>query len=154
MVIGSSAEHYRLAARPPSGAGVAAVSAAVVGLAVGAALAARRLGRVVVRGESMRPTLEPGDRLVVVRGGRSVRTGDLVTLPDPRRPARAVVKRVTALTESGVVVSGDNPKASSDSRTFGAVPASAIAGRVVYRYFPEERRGRLRTGRYAGTDVV
>jgi nickel-type superoxide dismutase maturation protease len=116
----------------------------------------RRVGRVEVDGESMVPTLLPGDRLVVVRGLRP-RAGDLVTVADPRAPQRVVVKRVAAVAGgslSTVVVRGDNPAASTDSRTFGPVPARSVRGRVVYRYFPERRRGRPQRERYAAGDVV
>ncbi|MEA2825633.1 MAG: hypothetical protein QOG43_72 [Actinomycetota bacterium] len=116
----------------------------VAGLLTGAVVTflARRITRVAVEGDSMLPTLLPGDRLVVVRRRRS-RPGDLVTVPDPRDPGRVMVKRVAQVTSEGVVVRGDNPHASTDSRQFGPVPAPSIRGRVVYRYFPEHRRGRL-----------
>jgi nickel-type superoxide dismutase maturation protease len=102
----------------------------------------RPVGRVEVAGDSMRPTLEPGDRLVVLRGG-PVRVGALVAVADPRQPARTMVKRVSAVRPDGVTVLGDNPAASTDSRAFGAVPHDALRGRVVYRYFPDMRRGLL-----------
>src|SRR5205823_12371876 len=73
------------------------------------------LRRVEVAGDSMRPTLEPGDRLVVWAPG-PVRAGDLVAVRDPRNPARTVVKRVAAVGGEGVAVVGDNPDASTDSR--------------------------------------
>lgn len=120
--------------------------------AVLAALAwtAARTGRVEVTGASMVPTLQPGDRLVLLRRGgpwRSLRTGDLVALTDPRtiRDAapRTLVKRVTALETNGVRVEGDNPDHSTDSRVFGTVDRSLVAGRVVYRYHPAERAGRI-----------
>jgi signal peptidase I len=47
--------------------------------------------RVAVEGDSMRPTLEPGDWLLVdpLAYGRSPpAVGDLVLVPDPRMPAR------------------------------------------------------------------
>jgi signal peptidase I len=59
----------------------------------GANRAARR-----VTGPSMRPTLEPGQRLVVVPAWlRPPRRGDLVVVTDPRAPDRATVKRVVGL---------------------------------------------------------
>jgi nickel-type superoxide dismutase maturation protease len=100
------------------------------------------LTRVEVRGDSMRPALEPGDRLLVVRG-RAVRVGDVVAVDDPRQPARTVVKRVAGLADGGVTVLGDNPGASTDSRAFGPVAPGAVRGRAVYRYFPDSRRGLL-----------
>jgi len=58
-----------------------------------------------------------------------------------------VVKRVEQVAGGPVVgdvivVRGDNPAASTDSRTFGPVPASSVQGRVLYRYFPPGRQGR------------
>ena len=104
-------------------------------------LAARRFGRIVVEGDSMRPTLLPGDRLLVVRGQRA-RPGDLVVTTDPRERSRVVVKRVAAVGPEGLTMHGDNPAASTDSRVFGTVPSDALQGRVLYRYFPARRRGR------------
>ncbi|MGH9282075.1 MAG: S26 family signal peptidase, partial [Acidimicrobiales bacterium] len=89
----------------------------------------------------MRPTLAPGDRVVAVRAGR-VRAGQLVVVRDPRRPSRLLVKRVTEAGPLGYAVAGDNAAASTDSRSFGPVPA--VWGRVVYRYHPPGRAGRLR----------
>ena len=128
-MIWSPSAHYRLVA--------ALLTGAVVGFVV------RRVARVEVDGDSMLPTLLPGDRLFVVHGLRP-RPGDLVTLPDPRSPARVVVKRVTSIAGDIAVVRGDNPHASTDSRTFGPVPARSIRGLVVYRYFPAPRQGRPR----------
>lgn len=104
-------------------------------------LCLRPVRRVVVSGDSMRPTLEPGDRLLVVRG--PVRVGGLVAFTDPREPGRTLVKRVTARGAHDVEVRGDNSVASTDSRHFGPVPDDDVRGRPVYRYLPEYRRGRL-----------
>ena len=104
------------------------------------AAAGRRVRRLEVTGHSMRPTLEEGDRLLVVRDGRA-RPGDLVVVPDPRRAGRLVVKRVVVASAAGLTVRGDNPRASTDSRDFGPVPATSVRGRAVYRYAPPSRRG-------------
>jgi nickel-type superoxide dismutase maturation protease len=104
-----------------------------------------RLRRVEVVGESMRPTLEPGDRLLLLRTGRA-RPGQLVAIADPRQSGRTVIKRVASVTAAGVTVLGDNPSASTDSRTFGRIAPDAIRGRALYRYFPPERRARLTQG--------
>jgi len=101
-----------------------------------------RVGRVVVRGSSMVPTLMPGDHLVVWRS-RDVREGDLVALRDPEVVDRVLLKRVIALRGQEVEVRGDNGGASRDSRDFGPVARSDVLGRVVYRYVPLERRGPL-----------
>jgi nickel-type superoxide dismutase maturation protease len=112
---------------------------------IGAFLVARRLVDVVeVRGPSMRPTLEPGDRLVVVRLRRGPRVGDIVLAPDPRHPSRELVKRAAAVDAGGVVLRGDDPAWSTDGRTFGAVSADAVRWRVAWRYWPAGRFGRVR----------
>jgi nickel-type superoxide dismutase maturation protease len=90
----------------------------------------------------MRPALTPGDRLLVVRR-RRYRVGDVVALRDPR-DGRTIVKRVGGIDAGGISVFGDNEHASTDSRTFGAVPLSSVVGRAVYRYAPLARSGRLR----------
>ena len=117
--------------------------AACTAAALAAVVAVSRLERVVVHGASMRPALEPGDRLVVVRGLRP-RPGDVVAAADPRAPERVLVKRVAAVGPGGDVrLTGDDPAASTDSRHFGLVDASLVRGRAVWRYLPAERRGRL-----------
>src|SRR5205814_1176105 len=100
------------------------------------------LRRVQVSGDSMRPGLQPGDRLLVVLS-RRLRRGDVIAVTDPREPTRIVVKRVAALGPDGVTVLGDAPNASTDSRIYGPVPLALVHGRAVYRYWPEDRRGRI-----------
>ena len=87
----------------------------------------------------MRPSLEPGDRLLVLR--LPPRVGDVVAL---RHDGRTMVKRVAAVQGDAVTVLGDNAASSTDSRTFGPVGRDAILGRAVYRYAPPARAGRLR----------
>lgn len=93
----------------------------------------------------MLPTLHPGDRLLVVVG-RRYRAGDLVAVRDPRAADRVMVKRVDTVDGAGrqFLVVGDRPDASTDSRHFGPVSRSDVVGRVVYRYAPAERAGRIR----------
>jgi nickel-type superoxide dismutase maturation protease len=95
----------------------------------------------------MVPTLLPGDGVLVLRGvgpfRPRVRVGDVVALLDPRDDHRVMIKRVAGFDGGGVVVRGDNEAASTDSRHFGPVTRRALRGRVVYRYHPESRRGRL-----------
>ena len=115
-------------------------------LAVGSVVAVTMVGcrcrRVVVHGSSMQPTLEAGDRLLVIRAGRP-RAGHLVVVPDPRQPDRFLVKRVAAVGGGSITVRGDNPVASTDSREFGALSVDAVRGRAVYRYAPPSRTGWL-----------
>jgi nickel-type superoxide dismutase maturation protease len=126
----SRPEHYRFVPAVLAGASLASLASLI------------RLHRLEVTGHSMEPTLEPGDRLLLLKT-RRVRAGDLVVLPDPRVPARMVVKRVVLASAGGLTVRGDNAAASTDSRQFGVVPRTSIRGRVIYRYFPESRRGRI-----------
>ena len=127
----SLAAHYRF---PPALLALAG--------AVAAAAVFGRLHRFEVTGESMRPTLESGDRLLLLET-RRVRVGDLVVVPDPRLSTRMVVKRVVGASRGGLTVRGDNPSPSTASRQFGVVPLPTMRGRVVYRYFPDSRRGRV-----------
>ena len=107
-----------------------------------------RFERVAVVGDSMAPWLLPGDRLLVWKPRRlgSLRPGDVVIAPDPRVPARSLVKRVAAVDGSSAWLAGDNPGRSTDSRDFGPVPLSSVVGRAVYRYAPATRAGRLDHG--------
>ncbi|MDQ1403043.1 MAG: hypothetical protein QOG03_1359 [Actinomycetota bacterium] len=94
----------------------------------------------------MEPSLQAGDRLLVVRRLRP-RSGDVVAVRDPRQPQRTLLKRVSAV-DGGtgrITVVGDNPAESTDSRVFGAVDRELYVGRAVYRYHPRARVGRLRS---------
>jgi nickel-type superoxide dismutase maturation protease len=93
--------------------------------------------RIAVEGDSMAPTLLPGDRLLVWPV-RRVRPGQVVAV---RHDGRLLVKRVAAVGNLGVEVRGDNPTRSTDSRTFGALPRRAVVGQVLYRYAPSDRSG-------------
>jgi nickel-type superoxide dismutase maturation protease len=101
----------------------------------------RRFRRVQVVGDSMQPAVLAGDRLIVGPHLLAVRVGQVVALPDPRAPARLMVKRVHSIAGGWVDVRGDNEEASTDSRRFGSVPRAALTGRVWYRYGPRGRTG-------------
>jgi inner membrane protease subunit 1 len=109
------------------------------------------LSRFVVAGVSMEPSLSAGDRLLVIRSPATflrLRPGCVVTARSPAAPGIEVVKRIAVVAfdrgRATYVLLGDNPRASTDSRTFGPLPATAITGRVIYRYWPEEQRGAIR----------
>lgn len=101
-----------------------------------------------VVGDSMEPTLSAGDRVIVSLW--AYRTAD----PAPGEVAlfagpgdRPMVKRVVrAIRENGPAfeVAGDNPESSIDSRQFGPVSADRFRGRVIWRYWPVSRAGRIR----------
>lgn len=100
----------------------------------------------IVTGPSMHPALHPGDLVLVDRwtyGHRPPRTGEIVLLRAP--DGTPLVKRVAARTKDGrLEVLGDNPYESTDSRHFGPIPPTHINGRVVFRYWPPTRAGRIR----------
>ncbi len=101
------------------------------------------LRRFVVEDTSMRPRLQPADRLLVCQWARP-KPGDIVVLREPDAQLTFAVKRVASLEPNGdVIVSADNPNVSRDSREFGPVPRQLIVGRVMFRYLPAETRGRL-----------
>src|SRR5215212_3133593 len=81
----------------------------------------RRLYRVT--GESMLPGLKPGELVFVdFNAYRLVQpqAGHIVILYHPYRPGLKIIKRVTEVLDGGkYFVSGDNPAASTDSRSFG-----------------------------------
>ena len=93
----------------------------------------------------MMPVLEPGDFLIAVRP-KALHAGTLVVVEHPDRPGFEMVKRLTGIPGSVVNgrtlgpdewwVIGDLASASTDSRSFGPVPRSAIRGEVVGRYWP------------------
>ena len=87
----------------------------------------------------MQPHLYAGDCVLIRRGARA-RRGDVVLVRRPDRPELLVVKRVwDVLSDGRLWLAGDNPTHSDDSREFGAVAASAVEGRVVWRYRPLRR---------------
>ena len=91
----------------------------------------------------MRPSLDPGDRLLVCQW-QGPRPGDIVVVRDPERHLTFGIKRVAGIGADGAVdVRGDNPNVSRDSRHYGAVPRRLVIGRVVFRYLPAHRRGRI-----------
>ncbi|MGV1037859.1 MAG: nickel-type superoxide dismutase maturation protease [Candidatus Nanopelagicales bacterium] len=97
------------------------------------------LTRVAVAGDSMRPTLHPGDWLVVAHK-MPIRVGRIVVAQRPDRPDLLVIKRAQHQADDGAWwLEGDNPHASDDSRTFGVVPNTLIRGVVVARYWPTPR---------------
>ena len=89
--------------------------------------------RVAVVGQSMKPTIDEGDELLIAQR-KSVRVGDIVVLEHPRDSDTVILKRVKRLDEGGVVwIEGDNPDESTDSRQFGQVRRSELTGVVSSR---------------------
>lgn len=90
-----------------------------------------------VEDDSMRPTLAPGDFVLVNRWAYRFRPparGDVVVVRDPETPERFLVKRVSqAAGPTSIRLAGDNEALSRDSRSFGPVPRDRIVGKVWLR---------------------
>ena len=95
----------------------------------------------LVRGPSMAPTLRDGDALLVLRGGRPVRPGDVVVATFRARPDLLVVKRAVERRDGGWWLRGDNEFVTDDSRAYGVAD---VHGRVLFRYWPRPSRIRAR----------
>jgi len=90
----------------------------------------------LVQGPSMAPTLRHGDAVMVRKGGRPIRPGDVVVARFLARPDLLVVKRAVRREPDGWWVVGDNEFVTDDSRVYGV---AEIVGRVVLRYWPSPR---------------
>ena len=113
-------------------------------------LALRRPFTVAVEGESMSPTLRPGDYLIATRSGRIDR-GALLVVEHAAKPGYEMVKRLAGVPGDSIGgrrlgsdefwLLGDNPPASTDSRSMGTLDRSAIRGVILFRYWPPDRMG-------------
>ena len=102
----------------------------------------------------MEPALLPGDRLLVLPAGPGGLPGlrgapPIGSVVIVEREGRLDVKRVSIPPSgvSGLWLLGDNAALSRDSRHDGALPLSALRGRVMYRLGPRGRRGRIAAAR-------
>jgi nickel-type superoxide dismutase maturation protease len=87
-----------------------------------------------VEGDSMLPTLTSGDIVVIDPGANAVE-GDIVVANHPYIRSVRLVKRVERIDDRGrYVLKGDNPKSSTDSRTYGGIANIDITGKVVCKY--------------------
>ena len=96
-----------------------------------------RRKRVQVSGESMLPTLLPGDIVLVdTRAYRKTTPaiGEIVVAHHPYQKNLTIIKRIADITPEGrIVLHSDNPKGGTDSRSFGAINSERIIGRVTSR---------------------
>jgi peptidase S24-like protein len=100
-----------------------------------------RFALVRVAGDSMFPTLHPGD-LLLVRRGAPVRPGCLVIT---RLPGRGTaVKRATHRVPEGWWVERDNPAVGVDSWLVGAIAPADVLAVVALRCWPPRPRFRRR----------
>jgi signal peptidase I len=94
--------------------------------------------------DSMRPTLAPGDR-VLLDYRRRPRPGALVVARLPggvTAVKRATERRETELGEPGWWLLSDNAAVGTDSRRYGAVPDDDVVAVVLLRVWPPPGRRR------------
>ncbi len=87
------------------------------------------LKRFTVSGNSMLPTLKPNQDVLVLCWFFEAKKGDLVVF---KKNGKEMIKRISAIKEDKFFVLGDNPKESTDSRSFGAISRNEIIGKVTY----------------------
>ncbi|HWI42292.1 MAG TPA: S24 family peptidase [Nocardioides sp.] len=95
------------------------------------------LGVALVRGDSMRPTLAPGDRLLVRYTVRP-RPGGVVVARFA--DGAVVVKRATERRDGGWWLASDNPDVGVDSRHRGVVREEDVVAVALARIWPRPRR--------------
>jgi nickel-type superoxide dismutase maturation protease len=85
-----------------------------------------------VEGDSMLPTLKHGDRLLIDPRA-PIAVGDIVTANHPYKKSVRIIKRIESIDPSSgrLILCGDNPASSTDSRSLGAIARSEIVGKVV-----------------------
>lgn len=95
-----------------------------------------RIGLAAVRGDSMLPTLRPGDRLLVSYRRRP-RVGDVVVARF--LDGTLAVKRVAERRTTGWWLLSDNAAAGTDSRHRGAVADADVWATALARVWPRPR---------------
>jgi nickel-type superoxide dismutase maturation protease len=89
--------------------------------------------RYIVEGNSMFPTMQDGEEVLVDRNAE-VKVGDIVVAKHPIEQTTELVKRVERINDRGhYFLVGDNLDDSNDSRHFGAVSLEYIKGKVIGR---------------------
>ena len=94
----------------------------------------------LVQGDSMLPGLKDGD-VVLVDPYAAPRIGDVVLARHPFKKSVQIIKRIKEISPEGrYFLVGDNAGESTDSRTFGAIPAKDVLGKAVCRLKSDERK--------------
>jgi nickel-type superoxide dismutase maturation protease len=101
-----------------------------------------------VEGSSMLPSLNPDDRVLVRRTTADTDTpplGAVVVAWHPSQPRLRLIKRLESLSNAGMMLLGDNPSSSTDSRQLGPIPRSALIGVVTSRVTPAKKNPSTKT---------
>jgi len=81
----------------------------------------------------MTPTLYDGD-IVLIKRDIDTSIGDVIFVQHPFKQSVTMLKRVAGIDDNGrFELRGDNPRESTDSRTFGSVSIEDIKGKAVCR---------------------
>lgn len=80
-------------------------------------------------GQSMLPTLKPGDKVVTLNWLTAPKVGDIVAA---KINSREILKRIHLIKNDEVFLKGDNDLSSTDSRSFGWIKKSQLKGKVIY----------------------
>lgn len=79
----------------------------------------------------MEPTLQEGSFVLIKKqkpGGR-VKVGDIIVF---NSGGEVYIKRIDSINDLAVMVRGDNPRDSIDSRDFGPIDRKNIIGKVIW----------------------
>lgn len=87
------------------------------------------LQRFTVYGNSMVPTLKHGQDVLVRCWFYQPKAGDMVVI---KKDGKEMIKRIQRVSGQKYFVVGDNKKESTDSRRFGLIDKSEIAGKVIF----------------------
>ncbi|QQG43004.1 MAG: S26 family signal peptidase [Candidatus Daviesbacteria bacterium] len=87
------------------------------------------LKRFTVLGNSMLPTLKPGQDILIFSWFINPKAGDIVAI---KMGGKEIIKRIQSLDDRLIFVMGDNEKMSTDSRHFGPIKKEEIIGQVIW----------------------
>lgn len=87
------------------------------------------LKRFTIHGNSMLPTLTPGQDVLVWCWLNKYQAGDVVAV---KVNGKDMVKRIQKTDDRRIFVMGDNEKMSTDSRKFGWIDKKDIIGKLIF----------------------